>query len=188
MTIWLLRFCDHVTKYSSVQRAAFIGAIVGVAAWFVPALVGGGDTITQAILSDRFVVKGLLTIFLLRLLLGPWSYAAGTPGGIFAPLLVLGACSGALFAGVLNYFWPTLGLSSVALAVVGMAALFTASVRAPLTGVVLSVEMTGGDLTLGLLAGSLTAMVVAMLLNSEPIYETLKRRMLAQENRTSSRV
>ena len=85
MTIWLLRFCDHVTKYSSVQRAAFIGAIVGVAAWFVPALVGGGDTITQAILSDRFVVKGLLTIFLLRLLLGPWSYAAGTPGGIFAP-------------------------------------------------------------------------------------------------------
>ncbi len=189
MTVSLLGFCDRLTKYSSVQRAAFIGAVVGVAMWFTPALVGGGDTISQAILSDRFVVRGLLTIFLLRLLLGPWSYAAGTPGGIFAPLLVLGACSGALFAGVLNYFSPTLSLSPVAFAVVGMAGLFTASVRAPLTGVVLSVEMTGrGDLTLGLLGASLAAMVVAMLLNSEPIYETLKRRMLAQENRISSRV
>jgi hypothetical protein len=63
-----------------------------------------------------------------------------------------------------------------------MAALFSASVRAPLTGIVLTVEMTGrGDLTLSLLGASLMAMVVAMLLKSEPIYETLKRRMLGQE-------
>ena len=63
-----------------------------------------------------------------------------------------------------------------------MAALFSASVRAPLTGIVLTVEITGrGDLTLGLLGASLMAMVVAMLLNSEPIYETLKRRMLEQQ-------
>jgi len=60
--------------------------------------------------------------------------------------------------------------------------LFSASVRAPLTGIVLTVEMTGrGDLTLSLLGASLVAMVVAMLLKSEPIYETLKRRMLAHE-------
>jgi chloride channel protein, CIC family len=189
MTVSLLEFCDRLTKYSSVQRAAFIGAVVGLTAWFAPALVGGGETLTQGILSDHYVVRGLFTIFLLRLLLGPWSYAAGTPGGILAPLLVLGACSGALFAGALNYFMPTLGLSPVAFAVIGMAGLFTASVRAPLTGVVLSVEMTGrGDLTLGLLGASLAAMVVAMLLNSEPIYETLKRRMLAQESRTLSKV
>jgi CIC family chloride channel protein len=61
-----------------------------------------------------------------------------------------------------------------------MAVLFSASVRAPLTGIVLTVEMTGrGDLTLDLLGASLMAIVVAML-KSEPIYETLKRRMLAQ--------
>ncbi len=70
-----------------------------------------------------------------------------------------------------------------------MGALFSASVRAPLTGVVLAVEMTGrGDLTLGLLVASLIAMVVAMLLNSEPIYESLKRRMLAQQNLASSKI
>jgi chloride channel protein, CIC family len=187
-TVSLIAFADRLTKYSSVQRAAFIGAVVGLVTWFAPTLVGGGDSLTQAILSDRYAVGALLAIFVVRFLIGPWSYAAGAPGGIFAPLLVLGASSGALFAGILNYFLPTLGLSPVALAVVGMGALFSASVRAPLTGVVLAVEMTGrGDLTLGLLVASLMAMVVAMLLNSEPIYESLKRRMLAQQNLEKSK-
>ena len=66
-----------------------------------------------------------------------------------------------------------------------MGALFSATVRAPLTGIVLTVEMTGrADLTLGLLGASLVAMVVAMLLQSEPIYDSLKRRMLSQQTVT----
>src|SRR5271169_3167120 len=182
--VGLLRLSDRLSSISSITRAAIIGATVGLVAWFAPALVGGGDNLTQAILSDRFAVGSLVAVFLARFLLGPWSYAAGAPGGIFAPLLVLGASSGALFAGVLNHFVPTLGFSPVAFAVVGMAALFSASVRAPLTGIVLTVEMTGrGDLTLALLGASLVAMVVAMLLKSEPIYVTLKRRMLEREAR-----
>jgi len=181
-TVGLLRFGDRLRNLSSVNRAAIIGATVGLAAWFAPALVGGGDVLTQTILVDPNAVGGLLTVFLVRFLLGPWSYAARVPGGIFAPLLVLGASSGALFAGVLNHFLPHLGISSIACAVIGIAALFSASVRAPLTGIVLTVEMTGrADLTLGLLGASLMAMVVAMLLKSDPIYETLKRRMLEQQ-------
>jgi chloride channel protein, CIC family len=181
-TVGLLRFADRLPNLSSINRAAILGATVGVAAWFAPTLVGGGDNLTQAILADRYAVGSLVTIFLARFLIGPWSYAAGAPGGIFAPLLVLGASAGALFAGVLNHSMPRLGLDPVALAVVGMAALFSASVRAPLTGIVLTVEMTGrGDLTLALLGASLVAMVVAMLLGNEPIYETLKRRMLEHE-------
>jgi chloride channel protein, CIC family len=181
-TVGLLRFGDRLPKLSSINRASIIGATVGLAAWFAPALVGGGETLTQAILSNRYAVGSLTAVFFIRFLLSPWSYAAGAPGGIFAPLLLLGACSGALFAGLLSPSMPELGLSPVAFAVVGMGALFSASVRAPLTGIVLTVEMTGrGDLSLALLAASLTAMVVAMLLKSEPIYETLKRRMLEQQ-------
>jgi len=181
-TAGLLRLSDRLTGVSSVNRAAIIGATIGLVAWFAPSLVGGGDSLTQTILTNRYAAGALVTVFLVRFLVGPWSYAAGAPGGIFAPLLVLGASSGALFAGVLNHSMPTLGLSPVAFAVVGMAALFSASVRAPLTGIVLTVEMTGrADLTLALLGASLVAMVVAILLKSEPIYETLKRRMLERE-------
>jgi CIC family chloride channel protein len=182
ITVGLLRLADRMPNLSPINRAAIIGATVGLVAWFAPALVGGGDNLTQAILADHYAVSGLAAVFLARFLIGPWSYAAGAPGGIFAPLLVLGASSGALFAGILNHSMPQLNLSPVAFAVVGMAALFSASVRAPLTGIVLTVEMTGrGDLTLALLGASLMAMVVAMLLNSEPIYQTLKRRMLERE-------
>ena len=182
--IALLRLADRFSKRSSVFRAAVIGAVVGVIGWFAPSIIGGGDNLTQSILSGRGAVGMLAAVFLLRFFLGPWSYAAGTPGGLFAPLLVLGASGGALFGGVMLHFFPALGITTIACAVVGMGALFSASVRAPLTGIVLTVEMTGrGDLTLALLGASLVAMVAAMLLNSEPIYETLKRRCWSSKRR-----
>jgi len=56
-------------------------------------------------------------IFMLRFFIGPWSYATGAPGGLFAPMLLLGTSFGALFGEVLNYFLPSLGVTSVACAV-----------------------------------------------------------------------
>ena len=176
----LLHVADQLSRFSSLYRAALIGGVVGLIGWFVPAMVGGGDTLTQSILPNQFTLTSLLIIFGVRFLLGPWSYVAGAPGGLFAPLILLGASSGALFAGIVNHF-ATVHVDPVACAIVGMGALFTASVRAPLTGIVLAVEMTGrADLTLGLLGACLMAMLVTMLLQSEPIYESLKRRMLSQ--------
>jgi chloride channel protein, CIC family len=189
VTMGLLRLADRLPRPSSINRAAIIGATVGLVAWFAPAAVGGGEALTQAVLAGRYAVGGLLALFLARFLLGPWSYAAGAPGGLFAPLLVLGASSGALFAGILNHFLPLPALSPIAFAVVGMGALFSASVRTPLTGIVLTVEMTGrADLTLALLGASLMAMMVAMLLGSEPIYESLKSRMLERQTAISPAV
>ena len=145
-------------------------------------MAGGGDNLTQTMLTQRFTFAALAGIFVLRFAIGPWSYAAGCPGGLFAPMLVVGACFGALFGELLNHFLLAPGITPFACAVVGMATLFTACVRAPLTGVVLAVEMTGrGDLTLPLLEASLMAMLITMLLDSEPIYETLKRRMLERQ-------
>lgn len=171
----LLRLADRLPRWSSTSRAAFIGAMIGLTAWFAPGLVGGGETLTQSILSGHYAAKGLLVVVLVRFLIGPWSYAAGTPGGIFAPLLAVGTAVGALFGGLF-------GISPLTCAIIGMGAFFAATVRAPLTGIALTVEMTGrGDLTLGLLEASLMAMLIAMLLGSEPIYATLKRRMLERE-------
>jgi CIC family chloride channel protein len=185
----LLRVADKLAAISSLTRAAIIGGAVGLIAWFVPAVVGGGDNLTQAILSNEFMLEGLTILFLVRFAIGPWSYAAGAPGGLFAPLLVLGAGAGALFAGAINHLLPAADVSPVACAIIGMGALFTASVRAPLTGIVLAVEMTGrADLTLGLLSASLMAMLVAMLVQSEPIYDSLKRRMMSQTAVTPRRV
>jgi len=177
----LLRLTDRMSRISSLKRAAIIGAVVGAVAWFAPGMVGGGEGPTQAILANHFTITLLASLFVVRFLLGCWSYAAGAPGGLFAPMILLGACSGALFAAVVNHLDPGAALSLGACAIVGMGALFAACVRAPLTGIVLAVEMTGrADLTLGLLGASLMAMLVTTLLESEPIYESLKRRMLSR--------
>ena len=184
LSLWLLDLTEKLSKYPAVARAAFIGAVVGLVAFFAPALVGSGDTLTQSILSNKLPLHALGMVFVIRFVLGPWSYAAETPGGMFAPLLLLGAAFGGLFGGLVQHFASGLGVSVVEFAIVGMVALFAASVRAPLTGIVLAIEMTGrGDLTLQMLAAALGAMLVAMLLKSPPIYQSLRERMLLQEGR-----
>ncbi len=182
-----LRFLDlteKMSRFPAVVRAGVVGAVVGLVAFLAPAIVGSGDTLTQSILSGTVPLRALGFVFLLRFVLGPWSYAAETPGGMFAPLLLLGTAFGALFGGVIRHFVPNLTGTNVDFAIVGMVAMFAASVRAPLTGIVLAVEMTGrGDLTLAMLGAALGAMLVAMLLKSPPIYESLRKRMLAQERK-----
>jgi CIC family chloride channel protein len=99
------------------------------------------------------------------------------------PLLMLGAGFGALFAVAAGMMAPALTPDAWApapFAVAGMAGLFAAVVRAPLTGMALVIEMTGrADLSLSILAVSVAATMTATLVGSEPIYDSLGHRMLA---------
>jgi chloride channel protein, CIC family len=126
-------------------------------------------------------------VFLIRFGLGPVSYAARTPGGLFAPLLVLGAQSGlALGIGCQNWL-PIASPDPKALAVVGMAAFFTAVVRAPVAGIILVTEMTGSfSLLLPMLAACFPAMLLPTVLGDPPIYDSLREgtlRIQANEER-----
>jgi chloride channel protein, CIC family len=163
-------------------RAASIGAIVGILGWFAPELIGGGDPITQRTLSGHGALAIILLAFLIRFALGALSYAAGTPGGLFAPLLVLGAQSGLLFGAACQLAFPGLAIQPEAFAVVGMAAFFTGVVRAPVTGIVLVTEMTANvTMLLPMLGACFVAMLVPMLLRAPPIYESLRELTLRRE-------
>jgi CIC family chloride channel protein len=160
-------------------KAALTGAAVGALAWFAPRLVGGGDGLTLAALAgwqDLFILPFVL---LLRFGLGAASYAAGTPGGLFAPLLALGAQAGLFLGAVFGLLLPGADIQPQAFAVVGMTAFFTAVVRAPLTGIVLVTEMTGGvTMLLPMLAACFAAMLAPTLIGDAPIYESLRDRLL----------
>jgi CIC family chloride channel protein len=160
-------------------RAGLIGAAVGTLAWFRPDLVGGGDAITQRTLLGAEALAALPLVFLLRLGLGAVSYAAATPGGLFAPLLVLGAQLG-LFVGLLfRLAFPDLGIQPEGFAVVGMAAFFTGVVRAPLTGIVLVTEMTASvTMLLPMLGACFVAMLAPTLLGDPPLYDSLRENTL----------
>ncbi|MGH8616363.1 MAG: H(+)/Cl(-) exchange transporter ClcA [Burkholderiales bacterium] len=177
-----LRGLDLFARFPAVPveaRAAAIGALVGLVAWFEPAVVGGGETLVQDVLSGQFTWLGLALIFAVRWVLGPLSYAAGTPGGLFSPLLLVGAAFGALFGGVAHALLPALVPQPMMFAVAGMASFFTAVVRAPLTGLILVVEMTATTAAIvPMLAACAGALIVPALLGSPPIYDTLRERML----------
>lgn len=167
-------------------RAALVGAAVATVAWFAPSFVGGGDALTQRALSGIEPLAFLPVLFLLRLAMGHASYAAGTPGGLFAPMLVLGAQSGLLFGAACLFIFPGLSIPVQAFAVVGMAAFFTGVVRAPVTGIVLITEMTGAfTVLLPMLGACCAAMLVPALLRNVPIYESLREGTLRRERTLS---
>jgi chloride channel protein, CIC family len=179
---------DRFGKLAIELRVGLIGASVGTLAWFAPDLVGGGDQITQRTLFGH---EGLAVVgfsFFIRFGLGVVSYAAGTPGGLFAPLLVLGAQSGVLYGAACRFVFPGLAIQPQAFALVGMAAFFTGVVRAPVTGIVLVAEMTGNvTMLLPMLGACFTAMLLPTLLRNPPIYDSLRGHTLRLERQISQR-
>ncbi|WP_228489206.1 ClC family H(+)/Cl(-) exchange transporter [Raineyella fluvialis] len=166
-------------------RAGIIGAGVGAVGFLAPDLVGGGDLLTQQALLARGSILVVLGVLVARILLGVVSYAAATPGGLFAPMLVVGSHLGLLVGLIGRVTVPQWTPEPAALALIGMAAFFTATVRAPITGLVLATELTGvTDQLPPMLGACALAMLVATLLHSEPIYDALTSRAAraAQQN------
>ncbi|MBV8506748.1 MAG: H(+)/Cl(-) exchange transporter ClcA [Alphaproteobacteria bacterium] len=172
-----LAIADRLGRCPVELRGAVIGAAVGALAWFLPGLVGGGDEITQRTLLGGVSLTMLPLAFLLRFALGAVSYAAATPGGLFAPLLVLGAQLGLFFGALCQLAFPDASFEPAAFAVVGMAAFFTGMVQAPVTGIVLVIEMTASvPMLLPMIAACFAAMLVPNLLGALPIYDALRER------------
>jgi chloride channel protein, CIC family len=178
----IIRTCalfDGLTRFRPEVRALFIGAMVAAIAWFSPHMVGGGDTISQQALVGGIGLTALPLIFAVRFLLGPLSYAAGTPGGLFAPILALGACIGLGFGLLCPEFVADSGATPITFAIAGMAAFLTATVRAPVTAMILIFEMTGAfNQALPMLWASFAAMAIPTLMGNSPIYDSMKTRTI----------
>ena len=141
-----------------------------------PDALGSGGTLVGRISRGEFALGALALLLIIKFIFSTASFGSGAPGGIFLPLLVLGAVTGGLYCRLL-------GLAGMdqnyigAFVVISMAGAFAAIVRAPVTGVVLITEMTGDFTTLlPLVLASLIAYVTAELLGAKPIYTQLLER------------
>jgi len=182
-----LDLADRARRVPPEVPAAIIGGVVGMLAWLWPDIVGGGESQVQGILDGGHSLGALGFLFVMRLLLGPLCYAPGLPGGLFAPLLVVGAAAGMLFGMAVESLIPSMTTPLSAFAAVGMGALFVGVVRAPATGVALVVEMTGAtSLFVPLLTACATAIAVPSMLGSPPIYDTLQDRDAAQRRASAT--
>lgn len=156
---------------------AFLTA--GVLGLVMPSVLGSSSGLIVSLTKGEMVLGMVVLTLVVKFLFSAVSFGSGAPGGIFFPLLILGALLGAVFAMTGAEFF---GLDPVYInnfVLLGMTGFFTAIVRAPLTGIILLFEMSGSiSQMLSLSIVSVTAYIVATLMRSEPIYDSLLKRIL----------
>ncbi|MBQ6389338.1 MAG: ClC family H(+)/Cl(-) exchange transporter [Mogibacterium sp.] len=163
-------------KASRTGRLLIMFAAAYMFMFVYPEVLGSGSSLVGKVSSGSFTLSALVILLIVKFLFSTASFGSGSPGGIFLPLLVLGAVTGGLVCRILGLF----GFGQyyiTALVVVAMAGYFSAIVRAPVTGVILITEMTG-DFTclLPLVLSSLVAYLIAEYAGVEPIYNQLLHR------------
>ena len=164
----------------NLTKVLIAGSTLAIVGWYYPPLLGGGIALSNRALTGEGTIAWLSAMLVLRFLMSIGSYAVGTAGGIFAPLLVLGGLIGLLTGEISQHLFPTAVPEPTAFAVVGMAAVFASVVRCPLTGIVLIIEMTGHYvLILPLMVASFTAAITADELHVAPVYDALLESQLA---------
>lgn len=176
-------------KVSPYLLPLLLGLIIGPMLIAFPQATGGGESLAVAIANNPLPIGLLGLVVLLRFFLTAASYATGAPAGIFAPILALAATSSVLLASLLELVMPLPPGTVVAFVVAGMAGLFASTIRAPLVGMVLVLELTGTyTLAVPVLLAGISSCLVANALGGRPIYEVLLERTLrlAQEQAGST--
>jgi len=168
----------EVKRIPKILKPVVPFMLAGVVGMLFPVALGTGVIALHSI-SVTSGLTFLLILIAVKFVFSSISFASGAPGGIFFPLLVLGAVSGAI-VGKLSVLH--LGISPELFdnfVILGMVGFFAAVVRAPITGIILLVEMTGNfNELLSMTLISITAYFTADMLKSPPVYEWLLRNMI----------
>lgn len=168
---------DRLRQWPPFAVGALAGLVAGFAAWIYPDVSGSGAILAQHAMAGEVAIRGVIVLVAARFILTMVSYGSGSAGGIFAPLLVIGALGGLAVGSVAHSIAPVWAEHPEVFAVLGMGALLTSIVRAPLTGIVLMIELTGKyDYMLPLLVSCFAAYGVAEAMSDKPIYEALRER------------
>lgn len=144
--------------------------------FYMPYILGGGGFLMKELQTANFSLKMLFIIFIVKLLFSIICFTSGIPGGIFFPILVLGATLGAIFGNIFDPMYINIFI------ILGMAGYLTSIVRAPITAIILIFEMTGNlSYLLPLSIVCLITYSVTNYLKSLPVYEYLLERLLERQ-------
>ncbi len=151
--------------------------VIGCAVFLASGKIGvfglGYQDLSSALNNNfEWKIAGVLIVAkLLAMIIG---YSFGGCGGIFAPLLFVGGMSGYFLGGLASLWIPLTPADQIVLAVVGMSACLGATVRAPLTSILIVFEMTHQfSLIPGLLLGTIISQAVARLAGKLNFYDAL---------------
>ena len=177
-------------RLGTYWRKFFLGGVMlSVLIFIFPPLYGEGYDTIGALLNGQYtnimdksffynlhdtywgVIMFLSLILLTKVFASSATNAGGGCGGIFAPSLYLGCIAGFVFAHTSNYFPFTMYISEKNFALLGMAGIMSGVMHAPLTGVFLIAELTGGyDLFLPLMIVSISSYITILMFEPHSIY------------------
>src|SRR5579864_8452163 len=164
-------------RWTQYFQPALAGLLIGLIGYFgAPQVMGAGYDFMDQAMHGQYLWQMFAALAALKILATTLSFVSGTPGGMFAPTLFIGAMLGGAVGGVERIFFPHLTASIGTYALVGMGVLFAGFLRAPMTSVFLVLEVSGNyEIIVPVIVANTFAYVVSRSLQPTPIFDLLTR-------------
>ena len=169
--------CKALPRWTQYLQPALAGLLIGIMALMgAPQIMGAGYEAIDEAMHGRFTWQFLALLAGLKILATLLSFVSGTPGGMFAPTLFIGAMLGAAVGGAEHVFLPHLSASPGTYALVGMGVLFAGFLRAPMTSVFMVLEVSGNySIIVPVIVANTFAYVISRGLQPIAIFDLLTR-------------
>jgi CIC family chloride channel protein len=181
---------DRIWRGPAWLRPAAGGLLLGCVLLVLPEMYGVGYPVLENAIAGQYAAAFLLALLAGKILATSMTMAIGGSGGVFAPSLFMGAMLGSAFGLGVHALLPQATASAGAYGLVGMAAVFAAAGRAPITAVLIVFELTDDySIILPLMLAVVVATAISRRLSEDSIYTLkLRRRGIDIERPVSSRV
>lgn len=168
---------DRIWRGPAWLRPAVGGILLGALLLVLPEMYGVGYPVLEGAIHGDYVVGLLLAFLVGKIAATSLTMAIGGSGGVFAPALFMGAMLGSAFGTGAHDLLPAATAGAGAYGLVGMAAVFAATGRAPITAVIIVFELTGDySIILPLMLAVVVATALSRLLSEDSIYTMKLRR------------
>lgn len=163
-------------RWSHHVQPAVAGLLIGVIGLRLPQVMGAGYPVIDQALHAQFTWKLLFILALVKIFATGVSFISGTPGGMFAPTLFIGAMLGGAVGAMEHHFFPSLTSTIGTFALVGMGTFFAGFLRAPITSIFMVIEVSGNySAALPVMASSLVAYLISRRFQKTPLFDLLSR-------------
>ncbi|MGH9733636.1 MAG: chloride channel protein [Candidatus Acidiferrales bacterium] len=157
-------------------QPAIAGLMIGIIGIKLPQVMGAGYIIIDQALHGQFTWKLLLILGLLKIFATGISFLSGTPGGLFAPSLFIGAMLGGAVGSVEQHFFPHVTGTVATFALVGMATFFAGFLRVPITSVFMVIELSGSYTAVGpVLISVMIAYLISRRYQKQALFDMIGR-------------
>ena len=174
---WLRPRLKALPRWTHYLQPAIAGLLIGLIGYLgAPQVMGAGYVYIEQAMHNQFTWQMLGILAGLKILSTTLSFVSGTPGGMFAPTLFIGAMLGGAVGNVEQILYPHLAGSVGTYCLVGMGVLFAGFLRVPMTSVFMVMEVSGDySIVVPVIVANTFAYVISRALQPTPIFDLLTR-------------